>query len=190
MMRISWPKLVFAVAIPILITATALAQSSGVSVGEAGVGSEILGPQPMDNGPTLNIELAGAEMVLLRGSIATADAQLGISSDGAWTLTVEDANGFEGKMRKGSWSGTPPVWSYDANPSLTNKFAILVDTEDNRQRGFDTLTDVYDISTSVQIAAESTPGSMTLDLEYSQDVDSEDVDGLYRIDLTYTLSSA
>lgn len=192
-MRNSRQNLVFVAVLAVMITFSASMTSSAEAVppGSAADGYLSLGELEINADPTINTDPAGAEMVLVRGSTRTADDSIEITADSSWKLTVEDANiatsNYDGKMRKGSWSGE--TWNYDNNPetALDKNFAVLVSGIGGNN--FDTMTDAYDISSPIDIVIDDTTGIITVQLCYSQEAIQGDAAGNYRIELKYTLSS-
>lgn len=170
------------------LIASAFPASGGVPVGAAGSGFETLGDPPLMTN-TLNIDAsaAGAAMNLIKGDTVTSMAQIGVTATGHWKLTVEDLNSGSNKSKMRKYNNgyiTPEV-------ALTERVAVLVNNVGyNGASGvnFDTLTDVTDLSTAVDIVVENGDYNGLIDLMYSQEAVGDDKQGFYRIDLRYTLS--
>lgn len=178
----------------ILLTVGALAE--GLPPGAAADGYIVLGDFGTDN--TLSIDSpypAGATLSLIRGTTATASDSITISSDNKWKLEVADAGGTNtdspGRMEEYESGG------YVASgANLASKLEILVQgIGGNDALSEVTLTDVEgtndlsDINTYRTFArSDITASGLTVDLEYSQPVASNDPLKTYKIDLIYKLS--
>ncbi len=178
----------------ILLTVGALAE--GLPPGASADGYIILGDFEPSN--LLSIDLpypAGATLSLIRGTTATASDSITISSDNKWKLEVADAGGTNtdspGRMEE--YESEAYVAS---GADLLSKLEILVDgIGDNGDLTGVTLTDVEgtndlsDINTYRTFAqSDNTASGLTVDLEYSQPVASNDPLKTYKIDLIYQLS--
>ncbi len=117
---------------------------------------------------------------LIKGTTVTETQTngIGLTTNVPWKLALTDDNtgGNAGKMRKGS--GDP--WTYDSSPEvpLTNALVVTLDPEG---------TPVV-LTTSDATGASTSSSQVLSDLKYEQIVASGDTIGLYKIEMTYTLS--
>lgn len=171
------------------------ASAEGVPPGSSGGGFLPLGDEWKTQ--TLSIESGpnGAEMVfLVRGSTAVSLDSTTVSSTDPWTLTVEDAGGWQNKgyMRRGDIGGEGWTYWLDDDYPLNNQFGVLVEgigDNGNLPEGI-TLTNANSLSSPATIVeSDKASNSLDIDLQYSQQVVQGDEIGYYRIDLKYTLSS-
>lgn len=179
------------------VVASIAASEEGIAPGAAPSGYLLLGSNG-DNILSIITGPMGANLPLQKGSAATGLDSITISVDSAaWKLTVEDANAasstYDGKMRRGSYDSGATEWSYDRSEQpLSHNLAVLVSGIGNNNGLPETvnLTDCSNLASPKVIASgngEST--NLTIAIKYSQFAASGDVEGAYRIGLTYTLSS-
>lgn len=184
---------IFTAAMTIFLAIGALAE--GLPPGAAADGSLSLGDLGTNDILSIDTDPAGATLSLIRGAtLGTADS-ITISSDNKWKLEVADAGGTNtdspGRMEEYE-SGAYVASGAD----LASKLEILVDgIGGNGALSGVTLTDVEgtndlsDTSTYRTFAQSDNQASgLTVDLEYSQPVASNDPLKTYRIDLIYKLS--
>ena len=184
---------IFTAALAVLLVSGASAE--GLPPGAAAEGNLALGDFGTNDLLSIDTDPAGATLSLIRGAtLGTADS-IKISSDNKWKLEVADAGGTNtdspGKMEEYQ-SGAYVASGAD----LTSKLEILVEgIGGNGALSGVTLTDVEetndlsDTSTYRTFAqSDNTASGLTVDLEYSQSVASNDPLKTYRIDLTYKLS--
>ena len=159
----------------------ALLAGTGMAATTAGV--DVTG-EVEDMVLTISTEPAAVDMgTLIKGTTVTVDKSdgIGITTNVPWKLALNDDNvgTGTGKMRKGAMVGDPAEWTYDdPTVALTNNLVVTLDPDG---------TPVV-LTTTDATGASTVSAQVLSDLEYSQVVAAGDTSGLYKIEMTYTLS--